>query len=91
MTPTEMELRVCDAITLDLHNQKKPIKHHPDGRSYIEFDTRSAARAAIRAMREPTPEMMSECENLHGPLTRCEIHPSEMWTAMIDAASPERE
>ena len=46
----------------------------------------SEARAAIRAMREPTADMTDAGHPEDGPL-----HPYFAWQAMIDAASPQEE
>ena len=68
--PTEMELRVAKAIRACDENPKTgPLA------TYEEL-----ARAAIRAMRVPTTEMMSGYNSF---LTQI-----ENWQAMIDAASP---
>jgi hypothetical protein len=71
--PTEMETRVAKAIRACEENEKTgPIA------TYEEL-----ARAAIRAMREPTTEMLSGYNSF---LTQI-----ENWKAMIDAASPQEE
>ncbi len=38
--------------------------------------------------REPSPEMQAEMQNLDGPLSRGQFHPSEYWQAIYDAAPP---
>lgn len=62
--PTEMELRVMQAI--DEHGLKDGV-----------FDFFKAARAAIRAMRDPSEEMSNQDGLCHA-----------IWIRMIDAASP---
>lgn len=82
--PTDMELRVCEAITIDLCSQPTPIKRRDDGSTYIEFDTRSAARAAIRSMRDPTDAMhLAGLDADYKESTALVVYQS-----MIDAASP---
>ena len=77
--PTEMELRVAEAIkSVDDSKPKGGL-----GASYL-----SLARAAIRAMRTPTTEMLREA-GLGATSSTEDI--AYMWEAMIDAASPEEE
>jgi hypothetical protein len=78
--PTEMEMRVAEAIkSVDDSKSNGGL-----GASYLRL-----ARAAIRAMREPYPEMAEAAiltfvrEN--GGI---EHAPYMTWRAMIDAASP---
>ena len=74
--PTEMESRVMAAI--DGSTQ------HCDQ----NFDLLSVARAAIRAMYQPTGEMVSAGE---GPYLRSASMLPEVvwiWLTMVDAASP---
>jgi hypothetical protein len=52
----------------------------------IGEDRFEVARAAIRAMREPTTEMKDAGHPEDGPLK-----PYFAWKAMIDAASPQEE
>ena len=67
--PTEMELRIVDAIS---------------GFGLGE-DRLYVARAAIRAMREPTTDMLREA----GLGAYCSTEDiSYMWQTMIDTASP---
>jgi hypothetical protein len=74
--PTEMELRVAKAIrACDENDKTGPLA------TYEEL-----ARAAIRAMREPTTEMKDAGHPEDGPLK-----PYFAWIAMIDAASPQEE
>ena len=79
--PTEMELRV--AVVLKDYRALEP--QHSD---YID-----AARAAIRAMRAPTDEMLTagyaagyEADTGVDEVT--EVLAELFYTAMIDAASP---
>ena len=72
--PTQMEWRVATALWLDDHMSDT----RDDGWKVFL----PSARAAIRAMREPTAEMVSgnrDDDNLM----------REDWRALIDAASPE--
>ena len=78
-TPTEMELRVAEAIKSA--DYSKPTGGL--GATYL-----SLARAAIRAMREPTTEMLREA-GLGATSSTEDI--AYMWEAMIDAASPQEE
>ena len=71
--PTEMELRVAKAIS---------------GFGLGE-DRIAVARAAIRAMREPTADMIGPGKGALLYEGAAEIKQS--WRSMIDAASPERE
>ena len=80
--PTEMEMRVAEAIkSVDDSKSNGGL-----GASYL-----SLARAAIRAMRDPTPSM----EIAAGNPSRESLGQLPMWLlykcayqAMIDAASP---
>jgi len=76
--PTEMELRVAKAITRECQLAKG--------------DPVLMARAAIRAMREPYPEMAEAAIRTfvreNGGI---EHAPYMTWRAMIDAASPQEE
>lgn len=72
--PTEMELRVLAEIS---------EFHSGDSKEGMKI-----VRAAIRAMREPTTEMLRAC-GLFALGTDKEI--AFTWQEMIDAASPEEE
>jgi hypothetical protein len=75
--PTEMELRVAEAIkSVDDSKPKGGL-----GASYL-----SLARAAIRAMRTPTTEMLRDA--LIGMPVRTEPA-AAIWEVLIDAASPQ--
>ena len=76
---TEMETRVAEAIKSA--DYSKPTGGL--GATYL-----SLARAAIRAMREPTTEMLREA-GLGATSSTEDI--AYMWEAMIDAASPQEE
>jgi len=77
--PTEMEERVAEAIkSVDDSKPKGGL-----GASYL-----SLARAAIRAMRDPTTGMLSAC-GLFALGTDKEI--AFTWQEMIDASSPQEE
>ena len=76
--PTEMELRVagCLATFHGFHGPKNALK-------YL-----SLARAAICAMREPTPDMDAKLRTIvmdNGPFGK------NWYVAAIDAASPQEE
>lgn len=57
--------------------------------SWRDMSLETLARAAIAAMREPTPAML-EGENVHLLCHMCGGH-LEGWYAMIDAALKEKE
>lgn len=86
--PTEMELRVCDAIWADIAAQasfsRKSVNYPNEVCVDGDFDLLHAARAGMRAMREPNDRMLM-----------CSYYPDvkaakrrEIYTAMIDSASP---
>jgi hypothetical protein len=77
--PTEMELRVAEAIKSA--DYSKPAGGL--GTTYL-----SLARTAIRAMREPTTEMLRDA--LIGMPVRTEPA-AAIWEVLIDAASPEED
>lgn len=89
--PTEMELRVAEGIYNSA--RKQYATKAPD---WAEADkkTRDAiladARAAIRAMREPTDDMLAACLNVPilGPHARARDYDRAHYHVMIDAASP---
>jgi len=75
---TEMELRVAKAIKdADMLASSGPLK------TYEEL-----ARAAIRAMREPTFVMIDEGATCLINSEEICMNPDDVWSAMIDAASP---
>lgn len=80
--PTEMELRVQEALAF-AYNEHDP--ESPDSDLFEDL-----ARAAIRAMREPTEGMESAAsdaaEKHNGRFYWCP--PDVIWRAMIDVASP---
>ena len=77
--PTEMELRVAEAIkSVDDSKSNGGL-----GASYL-----SLARAAICAMRTPTTEMLREAGMVVAGNT--EAH-ATVWETMITAASPQEE
>ena len=90
--PTEMEKRVALAIyerktvmpNGELHLMKKKPWEKLQNISRVKY--LNDARAAIRAMREPTTEMKDAGHPEDGPL-----HPYFAWIAMINAASPQEE
>jgi len=100
--PTEMELRVARAILGTL-----PVSVDTAGRDLLEAlrpDTRvkvlQQARAAIRAMRSPTKEMILAGEDAYSEFEDSSRdtngtyefvhrgHEAPTYNAMIDAASP---
>lgn len=79
--PTEMELRVARVL------DPKAFGESDDSRLDTFYrNLRNAAleqaRAAIRAMREPTPDMYD------AGCTSFSENPADSYEAMIDAASP---
>lgn len=73
--PTEMELRVAAVL------------RGPGAMCNMsEADALDAARAAIRAMREPTTKMLREA-GMKGVCSTPDV--AYMWGEMIDEASPE--
>ena len=82
--PTEMELRVAKALW---EHEGDDTGMHDSGRYSVENYV-SLARAAIRAMRMPTTEMLREA----GMGATCSTEDiAFMWETMIDAASPPEE
>jgi hypothetical protein len=75
--PSEMVLRVTRAIG-------KWLYEHPED----DYDPGGLARAAIAAMREPTPEMI-EASNREWD-GRMSARSAGVWQAMIAAALGER-
>tara|TARA_R110000868_G_scaffold72509_1_gene211247 strand:+ start:2332 stop:2583 length:252 start_codon:yes stop_codon:yes gene_type:complete len=75
--PTEMELRVAKAIC-NVSNRAPWADENYD----LFLDE---ARAAIRAMREPTTKMLREA-GMDGVCSTEDV--AFMWGEMIDAASP---
>lgn len=86
--PTEMELRVARAIFAAVAEDFDKLS------GFVRMDALSQARAAIRAMREPTEEMVTagfvagnEADDPYGPGNHA-VTAAPVWQAMIDAASP---
>ena len=78
MTTTEMEERVADALkSVDYSKPTGGL-----GATYLNL-----ARAAIRAMRDPTPEMLG-AEFVYKNCHMCG-GASEQYPRMVEAASPE--
>ena len=79
--PTEMELRVAKVLYAMLSE---------DPETSVPFESAvDLARAAIRAMREPTEDMVAD-----GWLSAGRVGwdgPATCWQAMIEAASPENQ
>lgn len=69
-----MNVKLCEVATAIMSAQQK------NG----AFASESLARAAIRAMRAPTEEMIRCGDVLHG-LTRADV--LEIWEAMCDEAA----
>ena len=92
--PTEMELQVALAIyerktvmpNGELHLMKKKPWEKLQNISRVKY--LNDARAAIRAMRTPTTEMLREAGMVVAGNT--EAH-ATVWETMIDAASPQEE
>ena len=95
--PTEMELRVAKALIATVRLQWDAV---PESHPILLAE----ARAAIRAMREPTDEMMNRgtstilIEHMTRPTKAAgnfvqfpASTSHDVWTAMIDAASPQEE
>lgn len=86
-SPTEMEKKVAKAIfdgwphMIVGLTRRKWEDIGPNDKDATWFPL---ARAAIRAMREPTKEMMSP--QVHGELWSGDM--ASFWQAMTDAASP---
>lgn len=85
MTPTEMELRVAEALfSVEYGNipnyQWEQEASSPELLAYWV----KCARAAIRAMREPTQQMLAIAEQQVPQRSRLGL----CWQAMINAASP---
>lgn len=68
--PAEMVERVANAIDALDHRKAKSMDEL----------TRMIARAAIKAMRDPTPKMIDAAYD------KRDIIPEDSWPAMIDAA-----
>ena len=83
--PTKMEDRVARAIAVA---DGVPSDYLTTARdAYLNIAPYiNMARAAIRAMREPTAEMLDEGHPPDGPLK-----PLFAWRVMIDTASPQRD
>ncbi|CAB4167820.1 hypothetical protein UFOVP868_54 [uncultured Caudovirales phage] len=89
--PTEMELRVAkvlmeramDYITTPAWAERSWQQTNEGRAHYI-----NTARAAIRAMREPTTKMLREA-GMDGVCSTEDV--AFMWGEMIDAASPQEE
>lgn len=76
--PTEMEQRVADVLRLWIGPKNIQESH-----------SIKLARVAIRAMREPTEDMRKDGgAHISDPNFEYETRATEVWTAMIDAASP---
>lgn len=84
---TEMELRVARAIwNCREHPFPKRVQQSwESGTDIARFATLQLARAAIRAMREPTGAMLSKSSHWDSRDTAALV-----WEDMIDTASPSR-
>ena len=78
---TRIEL-VARAIFIADNRSGSDWEEHPAEWERDEY--RNLARAAIKAMREPTPMMLDEGANF-----RAHARPERIWRAMIDAALSE--
>jgi hypothetical protein len=85
--PTEMELRVATSLRdLAYRNTSKAVREkHAPAHEFLD-----EARAAIRAMREPTAPMIErgELEAMSCADDPCGKLPKHVFGGMIDAASP---
>jgi hypothetical protein len=86
-----MELRVakalCEEQGFDWDKQKSFLTSASGGDNEQLFYI-SQARAAIRAMREPTFVMIDEGATCLINSEEICMNPDDVWSAMIDAASP---
>lgn len=81
---TEMEMRVAKAIA-DAGPTSDEVRAHPEYEERVLELSLDLARAAIRAMREPTECMCTK--HVHGE-NFAASGLLQTWQAMIDAASP---
>lgn len=72
--PTEMELRVAEAMFVDANGPSVPFEQYVGRELWLK-----SARVAIRAMRHATDEMNEAAQW---------SIPTFIWEAMIDTASP---
>lgn len=84
--PTEMEARVARAVC---GSSEENISYCKPERVRGCVGCLSIARAAIRAMREPTNEVIEAFRNCPTADESGYIYPSHAWIAGIDAASPQ--
>lgn len=88
--PTEIELRVaygiyCRGMAL-IHAEPTPQDKLPESSLLYYLDL---ARTAIRAMSEPTGEMLAAAAHYHiGTVVADNRNTACCWPDMIDAASP---
>lgn len=83
--PTEMELRVAAAIDPDAFASEEPEYGRPHQAARARKAI-SRARAAIRAMREPTDAMIVQGDK-HQDGWQDGATLANAWAAMIDAAT----
>ena len=88
--PTEMELRVAKILLIGdgVSMPSGKVRDWIDLSNVQRNSYLKTARAAIRAMRVPTTEMLREAGMVVAGNT--EAH-ATVWETMIDAASPEEE
>lgn len=96
--PTEMELRVARTLNPFAHWDGMPPNSATNDQEYFRYVMATAvsdARKAIRAMREPTKEMLQFLSKNWDapPHTPGAVYPNTQhhWRMMIDAASPPEE
>jgi len=77
--PTEMEIRVARAIA----------GYFMGGEDFVTASHMRLARVAIRAMREPTQDMVDAGDRKMCEWTNQGCAVDITWPAMIDAASPQ--
>jgi hypothetical protein len=86
---TEIETRVAKALFALENRSLTGWTFEKETRDSELFDYWIAsARAAIRAMREPTDEMVNAAEPHMGGKSGFAAVTEDAWLAMIDAASP---
>ena len=84
--PTEMELRVARAISAAYWNDADRPSDPPEKYDWAI----DLARAAIKAMREPTEVMTDAAYRAYFPEMNCQVGIRKACIAYIDAASAPR-
>ena len=86
--PTEMELRVARALQAEYFSQYGHVETTSSATLQPAPSHFALARAAIRTMREPTPEIISALGAVPAASGRDWPNTRAAYSAMIDAASP---